>query len=225
MEISRPALSPSRADPACAATLHSAGTKPHLRRHDSEWRATAHREYVERELAGKIAAVSALQGDHSAERDHLSCVRPQPEIRLTTEAESATELLSAPRGGDNQASSRGRGMGVFDSCLDTRRRGKGDHTPDRECRRAESGGAADVQAGGGCIYAVERRSGERPLGREELHLHWSSARRRRAIAELALGVAAPTPRVAVGRHAAHVVLPHRELGEVLTARHGLGHSM
>src|SRR2546423_9114658 len=115
MEISRPVHSRLPADPACEATFHSAGMKPHLRRQGSEWRATA-----DRELAGKSATLSALQSDDSAERDHLSRLRSQPEIRLTTEAESATELLSAPCGGNDQASCGGRGLGVFDSALDTR---------------------------------------------------------------------------------------------------------
>src|SRR5213595_3956100 len=120
MEISRPVHLPLPADPACEATFHSAGMKPHLRRQDSEWRATADREHAERELAGKSATLSALQSDDSAERDHLSRLRSQPDIRLTTEAESATELLSAPCGGNDQASCGGRGLGVFDSAIDTR---------------------------------------------------------------------------------------------------------
>src|SRR5438270_13548602 len=120
MEISRQVLSPLPADPACEATFRSAGMKPHLPRQDSEWRPTADREYTERELAGESAALSALQSDDSAERDDLSRLRPQPEIRLTTEAESAAQFLSAPCGGDDQASSGGRGVGVFDSALHTR---------------------------------------------------------------------------------------------------------
>src|SRR6476619_8025211 len=104
METSRPVLSPLPAAHACGATFRSVGMTPHLRRQDSEWRPTAHREYADRELAGEITALSALQSDHSAERDNLSRLRSQPEIRLTTEAESATELLSAPCRGDHQAS-------------------------------------------------------------------------------------------------------------------------
>src|SRR6266568_7735977 len=107
MEISRPVLSPLPADPACEATFPSDGTKPHRHRQGSEWRATAHREHAERELAGESATLSALQSDDSAERDHLSRVRSQPEIRLTTEAESATELLSAPCAADVQAGGGG----------------------------------------------------------------------------------------------------------------------
>src|SRR2546430_1493789 len=122
MEISRPVLSPLPADRACEATFHSAGMKPHLHRQGSEWRATAHREHAERELAGKSATLSALQSDDSAERDHLPRLRSQPEIRLTTEAESATELLSAACGGNDQASRGGRGVGGFDSSLDTQDR-------------------------------------------------------------------------------------------------------
>src|SRR5438552_17991404 len=120
MEISRPVHSPLPAGPACEATLHSAGMKPHLRRQGSGWRATAHREHAERELAGKSATLSALQSDDSAERDHLSRLRSQPEIRLTAEAESATELLPAPCGGNDQASCGGRGRGQVHSDLDTR---------------------------------------------------------------------------------------------------------
>src|SRR5258706_2899387 len=121
MEISRPVLSPLPAGPACEATLRSGGMKRYLRLPGSEWRPTADREYAERELAGESASLSALQGDDSAERDDLSRVRSQPEIRLTPEAESATQLLSAPCGGHDQASSRGRAVGVFDSALHTRR--------------------------------------------------------------------------------------------------------
>ena len=93
---------------------------PHLRRQDSEWRPTAHREYAERELTGESAPLSALQSDDSAERDDLPGVRSQLEIRFTTEAESAAELLSAPCGGDDQASRHRRALGVFDSAFDTR---------------------------------------------------------------------------------------------------------
>src|SRR5712671_1662689 len=120
MEISRPVLSPLQAGPACEATSRSGGMKPHLRRPGSEWRPTADREYAERELAGESAPLSALQSDHFAERDDLSRLRSQPEIRLTPEAESATQLLSAPCGGDDQASRRRRAVGVFDSALHTR---------------------------------------------------------------------------------------------------------
>src|SRR5438552_16031205 len=120
MEISRPVHSLLPAEHACEATFGSTGMKPNLRRQGSEWRATTHREHAERELAGKSATLSALQGDDSAERDHLSRLRSQPEIRLTTEAESATQLLSAPCGRNDQASCGGRGLGVFDSALDTR---------------------------------------------------------------------------------------------------------
>src|SRR5256714_11516538 len=137
--------------------------EPHLRRQGSEWRATADREYAERELAGESATLSALQSDDSAECDDLSRLRSQPEVRLTTEAESATELLSAPCGGNDQASCGGRGVGVFDSALDTRQRRAGDYAADHECRRAEPGGAADVQTRGRSFYAVGRGSVEGAL--------------------------------------------------------------
>src|SRR5215210_7921596 len=99
MEISRRALSRLPAARACVATLHSAGMKPRdRRRRVSGWRATPRREYIERELAGEIAAVSALQSDNPGERDDLSRVRSQPQIRFTAKAESAAQFLSASRG-------------------------------------------------------------------------------------------------------------------------------
>src|SRR4051812_16271189 len=94
---------------------------PLRRRRVSGWRATPRREYIERELAGKIAAVSALQSDNPGECDDLSCVRSQPEVRFTAEAEGAAELLSAACRGHDQASGRGRALGVFDCALHTRR--------------------------------------------------------------------------------------------------------
>src|SRR5207245_6081669 len=77
-----------------------------------------------------------------------------------------TQLLSAPGGAYDQASSRGRGLGVFNNALDTRQRGAGDYAAGRKRRRAKPARAADVQTGGRGIYAVRRTSIERALERE-----------------------------------------------------------
>ena len=145
--------------------------KPLLRSRDSEWRPTAHREHDERELAGEVAPLPALQSHNSAERDDLSRLRSQPEVRFTPDAESATELLSAPCGGHDQASGRGGAVGVLDSAVDLRRGGRRSVASGRERRRSEPASAADVQAGGRSIHAAGRDVTEGALAGELPDLH------------------------------------------------------